>query len=455
MTVIAENEQDLETSKVLYDSRRGVIHSDLTIGADTSRLVRLTANLSLSNRGVIPHGEGFVLDDVQAMQLRTDGGQEVALKIKPYRNGRDIAQVSRGHYVIDLHGLQEAEVREKLPVLYQWVFDRVRPERLENKRKRVREDWWLFAEPRKVLRSALVGLHRYIVTNQVSKHRYFVFMEIDVLPDDKLIAIASDDSQLLSVLSSRIHTSWASSTGSRLGVGNDLVYNKSVCFDTFPFPATSENQQARIRDLGEQLDAHRKKQQSLHPDLTLTGMYNVLEKLRSGEPLTAKEKTIHEQGLVSVLKQIHDDLDAAVFEAYGWPVTLTDEEILERLVALNAERAAEEARGLVRWLRPEFQNPAGGTTVQRTMDVERDGEETPAKGKTPAKPQAKLPWPKKLADQAQAVAQQLQLATKPVTPAELAKSFTRANVDQVTEMLETLVSLGKARELKSGKFAAA
>jgi len=50
---------------------------------------------------------------------------------------------------------------------------------------------------------------------------------------------------------------------------------------------------------------------------------------------------------VSVLKQIHDDLDAAVFAAYGWPADLTDEQILERLVALNAERAAEEARGLV------------------------------------------------------------------------------------------------------------
>src|SRR5207248_2994638 len=102
-------------------------------------------------------------------------------------------------------------------------------------------------------------------------------------------------------------------------------------------------------------------QQSQHPDLTMTGMYNVLEKLRSGETLSDKEKMIHEQGLVSVLKQIHDDLDAAVFAAYGWPATLTDEEILQRLVALNATRAAEEARGLVRWLRPDFQNPTPPT----------------------------------------------------------------------------------------------
>lgn len=72
---------------------------------------------------------------------------------------------------------------------------------------------------------------------------------------------------------------------------------------------------------------------------------------------------------MSVLKQIHDELDAAVFDAYGWPVTLTDEEILERLVALNAERAAEEARGLIRWLRPDFQNRSQ-QAIDETSDEE-------------------------------------------------------------------------------------
>ena len=95
-----------------------------------------------------------------------------------------------------------------------------------------------------------------------------------------------------------------------------------------------------------------------------------------GAPLTAKEREIHDQGLVSVLKQIHDDLDAAVLEAYGWvpgldgPFPLADrlaennahaeaieQEILSRLVALNHERAAEEQRGHIRWLRPDYQAP--------------------------------------------------------------------------------------------------
>src|SRR5690606_39371115 len=80
----------------------------------------------------------------------------------------------------------------------------------------------------------------------------------------------------------------------------------------------SPEQQEKIRDLAERLDGHRKRQQEQHPTLTLTGMYNVLEKVRSEEPLTAKEKTIHGQGLVSVLRELHDELDRAVFAAYGW-----------------------------------------------------------------------------------------------------------------------------------------
>ncbi len=109
---------------------------------------------------------------------------------------------------------------------------------------------------------------------------------------------------------------------------------------------------------------------------TLTGIYNVLETLREGRNLTDKEKHIHTQALVGVLKDLHDELDAAVAKAYGWadlsngaPAT---DELLTRLVALNAKRAAEEKQGQVRWLRPEFQNPNAGqptTTSGRTEDL--------------------------------------------------------------------------------------
>jgi len=242
-----------------------------------------------------------------------------------------------------------------------------------------------------------------------------------------------------------------------LGVGNDPRYNKTRCFETFPFPEPSADVDSRIRQLAEDLDAHRKRQQAQHPTLTLTGMYNVLEKLRSGEALSGKEKVVHEQGLVSVLKQIHDDLDAAVFAAYGWPAGLSDDEILTRLVALNAERAEEEARGLVRWLRPEFQNPAGRAAASseaqgRLIDETDDGEATPPPAAR-AKGGTKTPWPKTLAEQAQAVRAALSAHRGPVSAGQLAKTFARARVDRIEELLEALASLGQARELPDGRFA--
>jgi len=198
-------------------------------------------------------------------------------------------------------------------------------------------------------------------------------------------------------------------------------------------------QKEGIRNLGESLDTHRKRQQALHPDLTLTGMYNVLEKLRSGEPLSAKEKVIHEQGLVSILKQIHDDLDAAVFDAYGWPRDLTDEQILERLVALNAERAEEERSGLVRWLRPEFQNPEG---VREETQVVLPGTEIPGEETEVAAPSVAA-WPKKLPGQVAAV-RDLLLGGRAWSVEQVARSFKGAKRRDVEGVLDSLTALGIA-----------
>ena len=137
------------------------------------------------------------------------------------------------------------------------------------------------------------------------------------------------------------------------------------------------------------------------------------------------EQEIHEQGLVSVLRQIHDELDAAVAEAYGWPVDLSDEEILARLVASNHERAEEERRGLVSWLRPEFQNPSGKQqTAIAIAEPDGRGQETRTQQSTvKAKPQ---PWPKELSKQAAAVAAALASFGAAATAEEIAKHFGRA-----------------------------
>jgi len=96
----------------------------------------------------------------------------------------------------------------------------------------------------------------------------------------------------------------------------------------------------RIRAEAEELDALRKRMLAAHEDLTLTKLYNVLEALREGRALTEVERDMHDRGLVTLIRQHHDAIDALVAEAYGWPVDLSDEDILIRLVALNKERAA-------------------------------------------------------------------------------------------------------------------
>ena len=209
------------------------------------------------------------------------------------------------------------------------------------------------------------------------------------------------------------------------------------------------HRKARIRELAEQLDAHRKRQQAQYPQLTLTAMYNVLEKERAGEPLSDKEKRIHEQGLISLLKQLHDDLDDAVFAAYGWPPDLTDEEILQRLVDLNAERAAEEAQGHIRWLRPEYQAP-DEVQPQQTALLEVTGTL-----EVPVTLEQKLDWPQALKDRATAVRAVLSAWAGPVGVEEVAGAFsgrrTQKRLTEISEILEMLVALGQI-EMESGKY---
>ncbi|MDX9944920.1 MAG: class I SAM-dependent DNA methyltransferase, partial [Azonexus sp.] len=272
------------------------------------------------------------------------------------------------------------------------------------------------------------------------------------------------------VLSGETHVIWALAAGGTLE--DRPRYNKSRCFETFPFPAATPEQEGRIRDLAEQLDAHRKRQQAAHPALTLTGMYNVLAKIRAGEALTAKDKAMHAQGLVSVLQTLHDELDAAVLAAYGWSDLVVDlaappaspqreaaeEILLERLVALNAERQREEAAGNIRWLRPDFQNrdarnpglylPGGAYLCSNEATP---GKASPATGssETAIQPTStkteKHPWPTTLPDQMALLASLLN--TAPQTEAQLTARITGKGPwkKRLPDLLQTLVALGRAR----------
>jgi len=174
------------------------------------------------------------------------------------------------------------------------------------------------------------------------------------------MSIITEEIWVLGVLSSRLHTVWAAERGT---LESRPRYNNTVIFDPFPFPDPTPEQRALIADLGEELDATRKAALAEHPRLTMTGLYNLVEKLRAGATLTTAEESDARDARARIVLHLHDQLDAAVAAAYGWPADLAPAEIVARLVALNAERAAEEKAGHVRWLRPDYQIPRFGAKV--------------------------------------------------------------------------------------------
>ncbi|WPL19210.1 hypothetical protein Thiowin_04320 [Thiorhodovibrio winogradskyi] len=464
--VTAERSGEEDARAVELSEREGKLFADLAIGADVAGSSPLIANSSVASRGVQLIGSGFIVNGEEALALGLGHEPGMEAVIRDYRNGRDLTQSPRGVKVIDLFGLDVEQVRQRYPAIYQRVLERVKPERDQNNRASYRNHWWIFGEPRKDWRAMSAGLSRYIATVETTKHRIFAWLDANILPDNMLVNIASDDAFLLGVLSSRLHGIWALATGGRLGVGNDPRYNKTRCFETFPFPVAGDTQIATIRDLAEQIDAHRKRQQAKHPSLTLTGLYNVLDAQRHQRPLTEKEQAINNHGLVTLLRELHDQLDAAVFAAYGWQdlakklvgrpgatcpwpdkpaeQTEAEEELLTRLVALNAERAAGEAQGAIHWLRPDYQNPEAPTTTtgeQHTADLDTPAPETSsAKSK-----QGKMKFPSLRAGMlAQVAAVKDMLGKQARSLDELTEEFTEPNKNRpkIADILATLESLG-------------
>lgn len=453
MTVTHEDKEDREAEgrRVTLAEKTGLIFPNLQTGVNVSSVSTLRANEGLCSRGVALHGAGFLLTRSEAISLDARDGGALNKVIFPYQHGRDIAQLSRDLFVIDFYPLSQDECRARYPETYSVVFDKVRPERETNREKFRRENWHWFGRTHQTYRDFIRNMPRYCVTPETASHRYFVFSDTSTRADNMLVAFGLSDAADLAILSSRIHVTWALAAGGRLGVGNDPRYNKSKCFDPFPFPEPTPQQTEHLRALGEALDAHRKARQATHPRLTLTQMYNVLEKFRaleaarSGETLEGPEKQIWQDGQIGRLKELHDEIDAAVAAAYGWPADLSDEEILARLVALNRERALEEAAGRVRWLRPDYQNPAGGEVAATTKDADLSGE---------AAQSAALPdWPKTLPERIAAVRAALEEMGE-ASARQIAARYRGTGEKGVTPLLESLAALGQAEVLDDGRYAA-
>lgn len=108
--------------------------------------------------------------------------------LRPYRNGKDFTARPRNVFLIDFGIMSEAEAR-RWPILFDIVRDRVKPDRDAKTGRKHREWWWRMERPREQLRDALVGLRRFIVTPETSKHRLFEFLDGDTAPDNSLIVM--------------------------------------------------------------------------------------------------------------------------------------------------------------------------------------------------------------------------------------------------------------------------
>jgi hypothetical protein len=500
--VVKESGLDTDEPNIAFRDRDGHINADLTVGADLTSCATLLANEGIACNGMMLAGRGFVLSKSEAEHLLAADAGRARQVIRKYINGGELVRSRSYRYAIDLLGYDSTDVRDKFPSIYHHLLSTVKIERDKNRRPAFRKRWWIFGEPRKTFRPALKSLNRYIGTTETAKHRIFQFLDGDLLPDHMIIAIASADPFHLGVLSSRIHVVWALRAGGWLGVGNDPRYSKSRCFDPFPFPDPDPLVRARIADIAERLDKHRKEVQAAHPEITLTQMYNVLEKVRAegrpspvaltrdslsqhgrgemagnspsplvgeggraersaartdGGPLrvtaptrqpaaaglpheggggmTEAERRIFDDALILILKELHGELDAAVAEAYGWPVDLSDEEILSRLVALNKERAAEEAKGHVRWLRPDYQIPRFGSAKEKAEQIE--AELAPV-----ALARTKPAFPSGAVEQTAAVMAALAAASAPLSAGELAQAFKQGRKVEA-RISATLASLAR------------
>ena len=468
--VVSETGLNTDTPVVDLTMYEGKVRANLVIGANLSAARPLTSNSELASRGVALHGAGFIVTPQQASALGLGKVAGVEKHILTYRNGRDIAQRPRGVMVIDLYPLDVDEVQQRFPAVYQHVLENVKPERDSNREEFRREFWWWFGRRHTDLRAFLADLPRYIVTVETTKHRFFQFLDASIRPDNMLVNIGLQSAEHLAILSSRTHVSWALAAGGWLGMGNDPRYSKTRTFDPFPFPDLDARQalKDRLRELGERLDSFRKARLAEHAFLTMTGLYNALERLREidnkvGPPLTEAERDVHQAGLISVLKDIHDDIDRAVLSAYGWedlicvargnigePVPsdlkseaqqAAEEDLLARLVALNHVRAEEEKRGVVRWLRPDYQQAKLGLKVPKPETAELDLDI--AEGETRPK------WPSDGLEQVRIVRDLLAKAPGPLASTAIAAQFVGRNTaqrkDRVIKVLENLTAIGAAR----------
>ncbi len=308
------------------------IHANLTSAAETTSAQKLQENANLCFMGTTKIGAFDILpvtaEGMLAAPINPNGRPNTDV-VRPWVNAMDITRRPRGMFTIDFG----TDMPEASAALYEKPFEYLRehvyPERQMNNREGYRVKWWIHGEPRPDMRQALAPLRRFIVTPGLSKYRVFAWLGAPVLPDHALFVFAREDDYFFGVLHSRVHEVWGLHMGTALE--DRPRYTPTTTFETFPLPwrpglepkdsPLVEAIAEAARELVSKRDAWLNPPGITAEELrmrTLTNLYN-------DRP--------------TWLADAHRKLDESVFAAYGWPSTLTDAEILERLLKVNHERA--------------------------------------------------------------------------------------------------------------------
>jgi len=358
-----------EVNKTLDGLAVTSVNANLTGGTDTTQALPLEGNLATSFQGAIARGS-YDLEDHLAQKMLASAGNPNFMPnsdvLVPYVNAFDITRRDRHVWIIDFKDRKSLE----LASLYVQPFEHLRttmsPE--SNRGEDARAFWWLHWRPRPEMTAALKPLPRFIATPALSKHRLFVWLQAPVYPDHAVILFARPDDYFFGVLHSRIHEVWSLKLGTRLETRPR--YTPTTSFETFPFPIPSSEQEGAIAAAAKELDDLRVRWLN-PPEWTRE---EVLEFPGTAEgPWARYLSDADERGIGTVryprlvpnddkaaellakrtltnlynerptwLDLAHRKLDEAVFADYGWEPTLSDDEILTRLLALNQERATTQ-----------------------------------------------------------------------------------------------------------------
>jgi len=325
-----------ETERELDGQSVQKINTDLTTALDMTQARHLSENRDIAFMGDTKGGSFDIADDVAQHMLAATGnpnGRPNADVVRPWVNARDITSRSRGMWIIDFGTdmLKEQAAQYEQPFAY--VERTVKPARLSS--RTTRTEWWLHERPRPAMRDALGAKLRFVGTPRVTKHRLFVRLQVPTLPDCQLIVFAREDDYFFGVVHSKVHELWARTQGTQLREAESgFRYTPTTCFETFPFPWPPGEEPvgdprvqaiaAVAKELVEKRDRWLNPEGAIEAELkkrTLTNLYNQRP---------------------TWLDLAHKTLDDAVLDAYGWPHDITDDQILERLLALNLKRVSSQ-----------------------------------------------------------------------------------------------------------------